>query len=108
MYSIFYNLILNSIKYRKPGSQPVINISTTLTDNVLSIYYKDNGRGVDMSKYANEIFGLYKRFDTSVEGKGMGLFMIKMQVESMGGNISLKSALNEGVEFVIEIPQGNL
>lgn len=104
MYSIFYNLIQNSIKYHNPGIKPVINISTNVQDGKLQIIYKDNGRGIDTSKYANEIFGLYKRFDTSVEGKGMGLFMVKMQVESLGGSIAVKSELNKGTEFILEFP----
>ncbi len=105
IHSIFYNLILNSIKYRKPGVDPVINISTKADDGKIRISYKDNGRGIDTSKHADELFGLYKRFDTSVEGKGMGLFMVKMQVESLGGAIALKSKLNKGTEFIIEFPQ---
>lgn len=104
MYSIFYNLIQNSIKYHQPGINPVINISTKIFDDKINIFYSDNGRGIDTSKYANEIFGLYKRFDTTVEGKGMGLFMVKMQVESLGGNISINSILNKGTKFIIEFP----
>lgn len=104
MYSIFYNLILNSIKYRHPDINPIINIASKIDDDKITIIYNDNGRGIDLSKYANEIFGLYKRFDTSVEGKGMGLFMVKMQVESLGGNISVESELNKGARFIIEFP----
>jgi chemotaxis protein histidine kinase CheA len=51
---------------------------------------------------------LYKRFDTSVEGRGMGLFMVKTQVESLGGNISVQSVVNKGTKFVLEFPQNHL
>jgi len=108
IYSIFYNLILNSIKYRTPGKQPVINICTRIQNGKIRINYKDNGRGIDTSRYADQLFGLYKRFDTSVEGKGMGLFMVKMQVESLGGTVALHSELNQGAEFVLEFPQMHL
>ncbi len=108
MHSVFYNLILNSIKYRNPGIDPVIHISTKVANGKIRICYKDNGRGIDTNKHAGELFGLYKRFDTSVEGKGMGLFMVKIQVESLGGSISLHSKLNEGTEFTIEFPQLHL
>jgi signal transduction histidine kinase len=104
MHSIFYNLILNSIKYRRADTTPIINISTKITDGNMTIVYNDNGRGIDISKYGNEIFGLYKRFDTSVDGKGMGLFMVKMQVESLGGNIAINSAIDKGSTFTIEFP----
>jgi PAS domain S-box-containing protein len=104
IHSIFYNLILNSIKYSRQDVNPIINISTKITGNNITIVYNDNGRGIDISKYGNEIFGLYKRFDTSVDGKGMGLFMVKMQVESLGGNIAVDSVIDEGTAFTIEFP----
>lgn len=102
MHSIFYNLILNSIKYRQPGKEPLILISTRAEDGKLLISYQDNGRGIDLTKHGHDIFGLYKRFDISVEGKGMGLFMVKMQVESLGGNIYISSTVNGGTTFDIE------
>lgn len=104
LYSIFQNLIVNSIKYKKTGTEPVINISTKLDDGKICIYFKDNGRGIDLERYGHHLFGLYKRFDVSVEGKGMGLFMVKMQVECLGGKIKVNSVLNEGTEFVLEFP----
>jgi len=104
LYSIFYNLILNSIKYHKPGVPPVITITSKTVDSKINISYRDNGRGIDLVKNAKSLFGLYKRFDTSVEGKGMGLFMVKMQVESLGGTITLQSKLNEGTRFELEFP----
>lgn len=104
LYSIFYNLISNSIKYRKLGVAPVINITSKTDGSTINIVYQDNGRGIDLVKNAKNLFGLYKRFDTSVEGKGMGLFMVKMQVESLEGTIALQSKLNEGTSFVLEFP----
>jgi signal transduction histidine kinase len=103
LYSIFYNLILNSIKYRKPGIDPVITVSGYKTEGGTSIKFQDNGKGIDEKNIKN-LFGLYKRFDTHVEGKGMGLFMVKMQVESMGGSITVESEPEKGSTFVIEFP----
>ncbi|MDQ3109423.1 MAG: PAS domain S-box protein [Bacteroidota bacterium] len=102
MYSIFYNLILNSIKYKMPARRPVIEISGRKTESKVILSFKDNGSGIDLERYGDKIFGLYKRFHYDVEGKGMGLFMVKTQVESLEGSISVKSRLNEGTEFIIE------
>ena len=102
--SIFFNLILNSIKYRKPDTDPEISIISKPGRGKIHISYSDNGRGIDTIKNKKDLFGLYKRFDTSVEGKGMGLFMVKMQVESLGGKIALHSRLNHGTVFEIEFP----
>lgn len=104
LYSILYNLIINSIKYRRHNISPVIKISSSQQDNKLIILFKDNGRGIDLSKHAEQLFGLYKRFDFSVEGKGMGLFMVKMQMEKLNGTISVKSEPGTGTEFKLEFP----
>jgi signal transduction histidine kinase len=102
LYSIFYNLIINSIKYRKPGRRPFINIYSREKANKITLVFCDNGSGIDLSRYGDKIFGLYKRFHYDVEGKGMGLFMVKTQVESLEGNISVRSQIDEGSEFTVE------
>ncbi len=102
IYSIFYNLISNSIKYSKPNEQPIIEIKSKKENGKIIIIFKDNGLGIDMKTKGDKIFGLYNRFHSHVEGKGMGLFMVKTQVESLGGKISIASELNKGTEFTIE------
>ncbi|MBB3058305.1 PAS domain-containing sensor histidine kinase [Mucilaginibacter gotjawali] len=101
LYSILYNLSSNSIKYCKAGVSPVITIESHQLKNKIELRFKDNGKGIDLLKNASELFGLYKRFDTTTEGKGMGLFMVKTQVEAIGGTIKVKSKLGEGTEFVM-------
>ncbi len=100
--SIFNNLISNSIKYRRQGETPVIKIKSELYGSKLVLTFNDNGMGIDTTKNNNEIFGLYKRFHFHVEGKGLGLYMVKNQVESLGGKISVASVPGLGTEFRIE------
>jgi len=104
IYSIFQNLITNSIKYKRANIDPAISITSKKSWNMITIVFHDNGRGIDMAKNGPHIFGLYKRFDTSVEGKGMGLFMVKIEVESLGGTISVESEPNAGTSFTINLP----
>ncbi len=106
MHSIFYNLIMNSIKYRRPDVQPIIKINNFIQDDKLVLIFKDNGKGIDLEKNGKQLFGLYKRFDYTVEGKGMGLFMVKMQVESLNGTISVESMPDNGTAFRLEFPNG--
>jgi PAS domain S-box-containing protein len=101
MYSIFYNLISNSIKYGKPDEQPLIEIKSKKENEKIIITFKDNGLGIDMKTKGDKMFGLYKRFHSHVEGKGMGLFMVKTQIEALGGEISAASEPGKGIEFTI-------
>jgi signal transduction histidine kinase len=102
LYSIFYNLISNSIKYRREQVQCLIEIKSSLVNNKLQLVFTDNGMGIDLKKNGEQLFGLYKRFHTNAEGKGLGLFMVKTQVEALNGKISVKSKENEGTMFKIE------
>ncbi|WP_460471398.1 PAS domain-containing sensor histidine kinase, partial [Emticicia fontis] len=108
LYSIFYNLISNSIKYRRSDIDSFINIKSKLGNNKLILIFEDNGLGIDLNKKGDQVFGLYKRFHDHTEGKGMGLHMVKTQVEALGGKISLESEVNKGTTFMIEFERSSL
>lgn len=108
IHSIFYNLIFNSIKFRQPGVDAVISITSKEENGMVCFIFEDNGLGMDLVKKKDEIFGLYKRFHFHVEGKGMGLFMVKTQVEMLGGKISLASKVDHGSTFTIQFKNQNL
>lgn len=104
IYSIFYNLTLNSIKYRREEEAPLIQVKSELENGMVKITFQDNGKGIDMQKNGDQLFGLYKRFDTSKEGKGMGLYMTKTQIEDLGGHVSVESQLGLGTKIFICLP----
>ena len=99
--SIFLNLLTNAIKYREPSRQLRITIATKVIDNKLFMTFKDNGIGIDLEKNNDKIFGLYQRFHNYPESKGLGLYLVKSQVESMGGTISVDSNVGKGTTFTI-------
>lgn len=101
LHSIFYNLILNSIKYRRADTMATLHISSALDNGKLSLSFSDNGMGIDIDKYGGQLFGLYKRFHPGIEGKGVGLYMVKMQVEKLGGAITVESRVGNGTTFTI-------
>jgi len=103
LYSVFYNLITNSIKYRKKDVRCMIEIKSNIVNKHIELSFRDNGMGINLQKYGDQLFGLYKTFHTGIEGKGMGLFMVKTVVEALGGRISARSEENEGIEFLIEL-----
>ena len=97
--SILYNLISNAIKYRNPEQKPNIAVDTTIEGKFVLFNVSDNGLGIDLSKYRSSMFNLYKRFHLHMEGKGLGLFLVKTQIESMGGRVEVDSELNKGTVF---------
>lgn len=99
--SIFLNLLTNAIKYRDPNRQLKVNIATQVIDDKLIITFKDNGIGIDLEKNKDKIFGLYQRFHNHPDSKGLGLYLVKSQVESMGGTISVTSTVGKGTTFTI-------
>ncbi|WP_136151912.1 PAS domain-containing sensor histidine kinase [Flavobacterium sangjuense] len=99
--SIFLNLLTNAIKYRDPSRQLRVNIGTKVVDDNLVITFKDNGIGIDLEKNMDKIFGLYQRFHNYPDSKGLGLYLVKSQVESMGGTISVASTVGKGTTFTI-------
>jgi PAS domain S-box-containing protein len=104
LYSVFFNLISNSIKFRQPEISPVIEIKSYHMQDKIEIHFSDNGVGIDLKTKGDQVFGLYKRFHAEVEGKGMGLFMVKTQVEALGGKIGIESEVNKGTKFILQFP----
>ncbi|MFN8416519.1 MAG: ATP-binding protein [Cytophagaceae bacterium] len=105
LHSILYNLIFNAVKYRRLDVKPVIRVSSyTTDDNLICIECSDNGLGINLEKYGNQLFGFYKRFHTHIEGKGLGLLLVKKQVELLGGRIEVESEVNKGTTFRVLLP----
>ncbi|MCW3078334.1 MAG: hypothetical protein JWO32_2943 [Bacteroidetes bacterium] len=102
VHSIFYNLITNSIKYRHPLRDPVIEIKSKTEPGKFILIFKDNGLGINLNAHKEKVFGLYKKFHSNTDGKGMGLYLVKTQVEMLGGTIDVKSEPNQWTEFTIQ------
>ncbi|RAU81799.1 hypothetical protein DP923_13960 [Pontibacter arcticus] len=105
LYSIFHNLLSNAIKYRSPERALHVQVYMESDQKTRTLYFEDNGIGIDMEKAGDQLFKLYRRFHYHVEGRGIGLYMVKTQVEALGGEISLTSQPGVGTRFRITIPQ---
>ncbi len=105
--SITYNIMGNAFKYKREGVDLKLKISTELKDQNVILKFADNGRGIDLDKFGDKIFKMYSRFDLETQGKGIGLYLVKQQVESMNGTISIESKLGKGTAFSIALPLPN-
>lgn len=100
--SILYNLLSNAIKYQ--SSERPLHIdarSYFLQEGKSVIEISDNGLGIDLQVQDKNVFKLYKRFHSHVAGKGLGLYLVKTQVEALGGKIELESSPDHGSTFRI-------
>lgn len=100
--SILLNLISNGIKYKKDNQHPIIKLRFYKNEKGLKVLeYSDQGKGIDLSLHADKIFGLYKTFHKHEDAHGVGLFLIKNQIEAQGGNIQVFSKVDAGITFKI-------
>lgn len=99
--SILLNLIGNAIKYKHPERLPKIHIYTAKANDHVQLIVQDNGKGIDLEKFGDRIFKMYQVFHDNADAKGIGLYLIKNQVESLGGSIEVKSTPGEGSTFTV-------
>ena len=98
--SLIYNLLSNAIKYRSPDRSPIIGISTYEEHGMLVLKVSDNGKGIsEMNKEL--IFEKFKRIRSSVEGSGVGLYLVNTIVSNSGGKIEVESEVGRGTVFKI-------
>lgn len=99
--SILLNLFSNALRYSDPGRKPHITANWQQEDGRKALVVADNGVGIDMERYGDKLFGMYKTFHGNPEARGIGLFMTRSQVEAMGGSIEVESQPGKGTTFKI-------
>jgi two-component system sensor kinase FixL len=114
MRQLFQNLIANAIKFRKEDTTPHIKIFTkhlqrkahliaTPGDQLLEIYFEDNGIGFD-EKYLDKIFNVFQRLEgQKYEGSGIGLAICRKIAIRHGGNITARSQPGKGSTFIVTL-----
>ncbi len=108
MTQVFINLINNAIKFSPEGGE--IEIQVIIMEKMLLCLIKDQGIGI-AEECIPRIFDKFYRVDTSdtyeIPGTGLGLPIVKHIIKSHGGEITVKSELNRGSEFILSLPYGD-
>ncbi len=99
--SIIMNLVTNSMKYKNPGRLAEITISAERQGDSTHLHVKDNGQGIDLNLHGKNLFGMYQTFHQHPDARGMGLFLVKTQIETFGGQITVKSEPGSGTVFTL-------
>ncbi|MDN3657419.1 two-component regulator propeller domain-containing protein [Ferruginibacter paludis] len=105
MKALFQNLIINGIKFRRPGVSAQIKVYAERKSSHWLFAVKDNGIGIE-PQYQERIFEIFQRLHTrsEYEGSGIGLSHCKKIIELHRGKIWVESAAGEGSTFFFTIP----
>lgn len=103
--SILYNLLSNALKYLSPERPGSIQVTTHETPEAFHLSVQDNGLGIDLKKQGDNVFKLYKRFHAHTEGKGIGLYLVRMQTEILGGTVEVASEPDRFTRFSVVLPK---
>ena len=104
LQDILFNLLSNAIKFRSPErTLKVMATSRNVNGNVI-LEIVDNGLGFDIDLHQEKLFKLYRRFHAHVGGRGLGLYLVKTQVEVLQGSVEVTSQPNQGSMFRVILP----
>lgn len=99
--SILLNFLTNAIKYRSLKRLPKIRLTSEIHEDYVVLNIEDNGLGIDLKKYGDKMFQMYKTFHYNEDAIGVGLFITKNHIESLGGKVIVKSEVGVGSEFSV-------
>ena len=105
--SILLNLLSNSLNYIDPIRKPQIAFKTFTSNSNIVLEVRDNGLGINLDRYGHQVFKLHKTFHRHPESRGIGLFMIKNQIEALGGEISIASQVDKGTTIFVNFNKYN-
>jgi sensor histidine kinase regulating citrate/malate metabolism len=95
------NLLSNALKYSSPLRTAKIHFQSHIINDEIILTVSDNGLGIDLKEHGKDMFGFNKVFHKHHDAKGVGLFLIKAQVEGMVERISVESTVDIRTKFKI-------
>jgi len=101
---VISNLVSNAIKFTSENGRVEVGLSEV--DDGIAIVVRDTGCGIDPA----EIDGIFRKYrrtvgSSSVDGSGLGLFIVQSIVQAHGGTVSVESSLGDGATFTVVLPQ---
>ncbi|EMJ87694.1 hybrid sensor histidine kinase/response regulator [Leptospira meyeri] len=105
---IIWNLTANAVKFTSRGIvECFVDLENKLEANaILHIHIKDTGPGIS-PEVKNKLFQKYNEFvpeGCEISGSGLGLSIVKLSLEELGGSIEVESELGKGSSFKVQIP----
>ena len=104
---IFTNIISNAIKYRSPERTLEVSITGEKSEDSAIYCIADNGIGI-APEHHQRIFEVFHRLNPSKNtGEGLGLSIVRQNLDRLGGSIRVESELHQGSRFWVSLPLAN-
>lgn len=106
-YQLFFNLVSNAVKFRRPTEPLRIRVSAEVASGEALVCVADNGLGIDQAHQARVFQAFFRSHNpTNQKGSGLGLAICQQVVEQHGGRIWVESLRGEGARFYFTLPLG--
>lgn len=100
--SIVYNLLSNALKFRNPNKRCEVIFRAERIKNAIILEIEDNGLGINLEgNKKDKLFNMHRVFHRTISSSGLGLFMVKNQMEAMGGTIDVETKVGIGTKFIL-------
>jgi signal transduction histidine kinase len=99
--NILFHLLNNALTYTRVNVPAIIKVATWKDEQGVVLMVQDNGIGIDLKKHRGQMFRYKKKFHRGYSSNGVGLFMIRNQIRTFGGNIDVKSEVGKGSSFFV-------
>ena len=105
----FSNILTNAVKFVEPGKQPHVRVWAEHRDDVVRIYFRDNGIGI-APEHRERIFGMFQQLHAAgeYEGTGVGLALVRKATMRMRGRVGVDSEPGDGSTFWLEFAAASL
>lgn len=102
--TIFYQLFSNALRFRSPERTLSLAVTSQSTPEGVRLSFRDNGLGLDLTRYGEQLFLPYKRFHPLNYGKGLGLYLVASLCRCLGIQLSVDSQPDQGAVFSLLLP----
>lgn len=105
VHEIFSNLVVNAVQYTRNFGK--ISISASKADQNITVKVRDTGIGIP-EQHQRQLFNQFSRADNAIEefseGTGLGLYLVKILLDKIGGSIECQSKIKVGTTFMVRLP----
>lgn len=102
------NLIGNAVRYYNPKAEhSYVKVGLESNEKEVILTVEDNGQGIK-EEHQNKVFEMFFRANKNANGSGLGLYIVKETVETLGGKLTMQSVFGKGTTFQITLPNAKI